>query len=58
MSERRYFIGGDQSGHQYAVPVELREEWFAWLNLDEDNEVPTGALRIDGDFTFTDPQFG
>ena len=55
----RYFIGHDDCGHAYAVPVEHREAWYAFVNslmypnpLDE----PDYAVRIDGRFTFTDPR--
>jgi len=57
---RRYFIGSDNSGHEYLVPVELRAEWSAWQELDEDDErswtVPGECQRIEGTLTFTDPQ--
>lgn len=61
MSEpRRYFHDHDNSGHEYAVPVGMRVEWSAWLDLDEDDEaswdVPDGVIRLDGTFTFTDPR--
>lgn len=59
MSER-YFIGVDNSGHQYAVPVAKENEWQAWCDLPEDDEAgwepPEYAIRIDGRFTFTDPR--
>lgn len=56
---KRYFISSDHSGHDYAVPVEIKYRWYKWLELDEDDpkawDVPEGAIFIDGDFTFTDP---
>ncbi|WP_298983411.1 hypothetical protein [uncultured Roseibium sp.] len=55
----RFFIGGDNSGHEYAVPVAKRDEWEAWVSLDEDDErswdAPEFAIRIDGCFTFENP---
>jgi hypothetical protein len=57
---KRYCIVGDQSGHDYFVPVERKEEWMSFLELDEDDpgswDVPEWAERIDGTFTFTDPR--
>ena len=53
---RRYFIGNDQSGHRYIVPLDQRGQWDAWCSLDEDDEeaweVPDDidAVRIDGAF--------
>jgi hypothetical protein len=56
----RYFIGHDNSGHEYAVPVEKRAEWDAWSCLPDADErgweVPEYAKGIDGFFTFTDPR--
>lgn len=56
----RYFIGSDNSGHEYFVPVSRREEFDNWSQLPEDDEVgwetPEYATRIDGRFTFTDPR--
>jgi len=58
--EARYFLGMDNSGHRYAVPVEHREEWDKWSSLDEDDpegwQPPPWAIGIEGNFTFTDPQ--
>jgi hypothetical protein len=59
----RYFIGHDGSGHEYLVPVEKTAEWFAWAELDDDDEaaweVPPYAHRIDGGtLTFSAPQIG
>lgn len=56
----RYFLAGDNSGHDYVVPVEHKEEWFAWLEIPEDDErswdVPEFATQVDGGLTFTDPR--
>lgn len=58
----RYFIGHDNSGHQYIVPVSKRDEWFAWADLPDDDErgweEPPYATRIGGGLTFTDPRVG
>lgn len=60
MSDERYFLGHDNSGHDYVVPVSRRDEWFRWLEIPEDDErsweVPEYAKRIDGRLTFTDPR--
>lgn len=59
MSER-YFIGSDNSGHEYYVPVSRMDEFRRWSELPEDDEdgwdAPEWATRIDGSFTFTDPR--
>lgn len=56
----RYFVGSDNSGHEYFVPVARREEFDEWAQLPEDDEAgwetPEYATRIDGRFTFTDPR--
>ena len=60
---KRYFLGGDNSGHNYIVPVERRKEWNKWCNLDEDDPIawntPEYAVRVNGSIeliTFTDPK--
>jgi hypothetical protein len=62
MKPQRYFLSQDNSSHWYLVPVENREEWDAWCNLDEDDEAawdaPDFARRLDGGpngITFSDP---
>lgn len=52
----RYFLGADDSGHRYAVPVERRGEFYSWVENPDADDAPTWARRIDGRFTFTDPQ--
>jgi hypothetical protein len=56
----RYFVGSDNSGHEYYVPISKRDDFQAWAELPEDDEagweVPEYAKRIDGRFTFTDPR--
>jgi hypothetical protein len=58
----RYRICGDDSGHEYFVPVdqeELFESWVASFNDGEEFEYEGPdfeANRIDGRFTFTDPR--
>ena len=60
MQVERYFIGHDDSGHQYFVPMSRHDDWIKWSSLPEDDEtgwnVPDYATRIDGRFTFTDPK--
>jgi hypothetical protein len=58
---QRYRICGDDSGHEYYIPVEQEEEFYAWVqsteNGDEDwNGREFDENRIDGTFTFTDPR--
>ena len=58
---QRYFIGSDNSGHDYLVPVEKRDEFWAWSEMDEDDpaswEAPEYVKRCEGGLTFTDPRF-
>jgi hypothetical protein len=55
----RYRIVGDNSGHEYFIPVDRSGDWDKFMAIDEDDErswdVPKYATRIDGRFTFTDP---
>ena len=57
----RYFIGADNSGHDYLVPVSFRQEWNDFCELDEEDpaswDVPDWAIKFEGDLTFSDPQF-
>lgn len=58
----RYFIGADESGHSYIVPVDHAEAWHQWRALPESDpaawEAPAFARRIvEGGLTFTDPQW-
>ena len=56
----RYFIGGDNSGHEYYVPVSREDEFREWAELPEEDErgwdAPEWATRIDGTFTFVNPR--
>lgn len=62
MSEQRYRILGDDSGHQYFIPVEQEKLFELWLKTfdedwDSEYEGPDfNENRIDGRFTFTDPR--
>jgi hypothetical protein len=55
----RFFLGSDDSGHEFVVPVEYRAMWDAWvdqLNDDEPNcETPEFAYQVEGGLTFTWP---
>ncbi len=48
----RFFLAQDNSSHWYVVPVSKRDEWSAWLELNEDDEkawdAPDWALRTYG----------
>lgn len=53
----RYCIVGDDSGHDYSIPEDKKDEWFAWAYGEESEyDIPRYATRIDGRFTFTDPR--
>ena len=52
---QRYKIVGDDSGHDYVIPVEREEEWWA---IDFDDDItPDWAVRVEGQLTFTDPKY-
>lgn len=58
-ASERYQIVGDESGHEYYVPVSRVKAWYLWLEATEDDcdgDVPRYATRIYGRFTFTDPK--
>lgn len=53
----RHTLVSDDSGHKYAVPVDRQAEWYELpVSHGDTDDVPAWALRIDGRFTFTDPQ--
>ena len=57
----RYFIGRDESGHKYVVPVLRKIEFDAWNESDSESEGFDPGLfneyRLDGGLlTFTDPK--
>jgi hypothetical protein len=58
----RFFAAQDDSGHWYVVPVAIRAEWDAWVQIPSDDDrawtPPAGVRDIDGPhlLTFTDPQ--
>lgn len=60
MEEIRYEIAGDNSGHEYYIPVDKSDHWYEWLELPDDDplswEEPDYAVRIDGGFSFTNPR--
>lgn len=58
----RYFLGRDNDGHWYIVPVAMAAEWEAWSAIPEDDErawdAPEFAHRFGGApclVTFTTP---
>ena len=56
----RYFIGCDNSGHEYLVPVEHKKRWEIWSEIPDDDErkwdEPLYATRIEGTLTFEKPE--
>jgi hypothetical protein len=64
MTNTRYFICTDCSGHTYLVPLEKAEAWGAWRKIGEEDEddprgweTPKYATPISNPYsiTFTDP---
>ena len=73
MSEQRFYFTKDDSGHDYLVPLELKEDWRKMfedcykdrtgMNYDaiEKFEEKFGAMRIGESisrYSFTDPRSG
>lgn len=63
MADRRFFLSRDHSGHWYVIENRHRSDWFAWLQLDENDEAswtpPDFARRVNGSeegVTFTNPK--
>jgi hypothetical protein len=64
LSKQRYRIMGDESGHDYFIPIEKEEDFRRWVEWTEnDGDSDSGYIgeefednRIDGRFTFTDPR--
>ena len=62
MSEKRYRIVGDNSGHKYFIQVGQEDLFYAWVESEEAYEnvgyegPDFNENRIDGNFTFTDPR--
>jgi len=57
----RYFIGSDDSGHQYVVPIYRKIEFDEWNEMSTESEDFNPDLfneyRLDGGLlTFTDPR--
>jgi hypothetical protein len=60
---QRYRIMGDDSGHEYFIPVDDEGMFEAWVAYTEEVHADLGydgedfeENRIDGRFTFTDPR--
>lgn len=49
-------IVGDDSGHEYVIPIVRRAHWAQWIDSQDwqDGIVPEYAERIDGHFTILD----
>lgn len=53
----RYFIGRDDSGHSYVVPIARKLEFDVWSASDTDDPGLFDEFRLDGGLlTFTDPR--
>jgi hypothetical protein len=52
---QRYRLMGDDSGHEYFVPVGKEQEFDKWVS-EESGEIDFSQNRIDGRFTFIDPR--
>lgn len=59
VGEVRYRLVGDDSGHDYVVPVDKTDEWYQWMDSEAaelGDEPPEWARIIAGTFTFTNPE--
>lgn len=56
-AEDRYIIVGDNSGHDYVIPMPQREHWDAWIGSDDwaAGVTPPYAMRVEGTLTFKEP---
>lgn len=57
----RYFIGNDDSGHSYVVPISRKIEFDLWATADTEGKnfdpEKFNEFRVDGGLlTFTDPK--
>lgn len=47
-----YFLSSDNSGHWVLVPQPIRNWWFKFLEIPEDDErswiLPEGCIEVDG----------
>lgn len=56
---QRYQIAGDNSGHDYFIPVGQEALFYQWVDATEnyeESELDFNDCRIEGRFTFTDPK--
>lgn len=56
---QRYCLVSDNDGHDYCIPVDKKQEFEDWVyaEADEGGAEPEYAQRVEGTFTFTDPEF-
>jgi hypothetical protein len=51
-ARKTYFLSQDNDAHWYLVDNAIRNRWFAWLDIPNDDvrswEVPEGAERLNG----------
>ena len=53
----RYFIGRDDSGHSYIVPIARKIEFDKWSESEDSDPDLFNEYRFNGGFlTFTDPR--
>lgn len=55
--KNRYCLAHD-GDHEYFIPVDKKKEWYKWMDSEDfiDGIDPSWATRIDGNFTFADPE--
>lgn len=61
MMSERFTLVCDNDCHDYVIPADRSAEWYAWVDLSEDDEaswnVPHYARAVGGRLTFTDPKY-
>lgn len=45
-TKKRFRIVSDDSGHEYAIPAHLREQFNAWVVSFDDFDAPEGTERV------------
>jgi hypothetical protein len=55
----RFRLASDESGHEYAIPVYMTDDFYKWVEATEngaETDLDFDKYRVEGMLTFTDPQ--
>ena len=50
----KYCLVSDDSGHDYVIPTDKRNEWYE-LDLEDDTFIPEWAVMVEGGLEFENP---